>query len=165
MDAAQFTQLLAEVTRGQEATARAVGEAVRAAVAGEPTAPAAAAQQAQVDANFIDTTEHGDHLPSRPVTVDFIKNERNIIEYLSKERLTPYHRDLTQQLDELSDLMVTPLLDEPSKWMSYDAYCRQSNALEERHVREIDEYRQVHPNWILAYLRLRLSRRTSRTAS
>ena len=34
MDAAQFSQLLAEVVRGQEAAARAVGEAVRAAVSG-----------------------------------------------------------------------------------------------------------------------------------
>ena len=77
------------------------------------------------------STEHGDHLPSKPHHTDFMRGEKELLRHLGHTRLNPYEIDTRWQLKELSDMFLTPLMAEPSKWKSFDAHCRQTNKLED----------------------------------
>jgi hypothetical protein len=53
----------------------------------------------------------------------------------------------------------------PMKYSSFDAYCRQSNALDEEIAKRIDEYQAGHANWMTEgtpRLPSRASRRSER---
>ena len=92
-------------------------------------------------------TEHGRHAPPKVEHYDFMRTEKATSDYLSKTRLSPYDCDISYQIQELQDLFLTPAMDEPTKWMSLDAYYRQSNALEIAMESFIDDYRASNTDW------------------
>ena len=47
---------------------------------------------------------------------------------------------MDDQLEEVADMFITPLLDVPSKFNGYDAYTRQSNVLISAFEKLVDEY-------------------------
>ena len=91
-------------------------------------------------------TDHETHLPSRADTTDFLRSERPLVNYMNNHRLEPYGKSIEYQFNELMDLVLTPLFDEPRNWMSFEAYTRQSNAIEEQVRRDFDRYLRQHPN-------------------
>ena len=54
---------------------------------------------------------------------------------------------MDDQLEEVADMFITPLLDVPSKFNGYDAYTRQSNVLISAFEKLVDEYRRAHSEW------------------
>ena len=90
---------------------------------------------------------NSNHAPPRVEHYDFMRSEKTVSIYLSKNRLEPYDRDIGYQIDELKDMFLTPSMDEPSRWMSLDAYTRQSNRIEEEMEEFIDQYRREHTTW------------------
>ena len=54
--------------------------------------------------------EHGSHVPSGVTPSDPLRYEKEVMKILGDDRLDPYARDVDDQLDDLADLLVTPLL-------------------------------------------------------
>ena len=71
-----------------------------------PGPPAAEGAQAKPPADPPDlpknvAIKNEDHCPPRVDQYDFMRSEKSVAIYLSKNRLEPYDRDITYQLDEL----------------------------------------------------------------
>ena len=150
-----MTEILAAVRANQEAIQKILAERPDPAATTGPTTiggspppqPPAAAQPHASATDEAKPTSDGSHAPPRADHYDFMRSEKSVAIYLSKNRLEPYDRDITYQLDELKDLFLTPAMDEPANWMSLDAYTRQSNKLEEAMEEFVDRWRRDHDNW------------------
>ena len=112
--------LLGELRRSNavlEANQKAI-EAVLKGGAPTATSTTAAPTSAPASAPTPAPTEHGEHTPARAEHYDLLRSEKPIIEFLSKNRLEPYDRDIDYQITELSDLFLAPMMTETAKCMA-----------------------------------------------
>ena len=74
---------------------------------------------------------HGSHSPARADTFDMLHREKNLLSNITGRRLEPFNQDVEDQVSQLLAKIITPQMEVPMKFSSFDAYCRQSNALDE----------------------------------
>ena len=91
---------------------------------------------------------HGSHSPARADTFDMLHREKNLLSNITGRRLEPFNQDVEDQVSHLLAKIITPQMEVPMKYSSFDAYCRQSNALDEEIAKRIDEYQAGHKNWM-----------------
>ena len=103
--------LLGELRRSN-AVLEANQKAIEAVLSGTATKAATSTTAAPASAPTSKPTEHGEHTPARAEHYDLLRSEKPIVEFLSKNRLEPYDRDIDYQITELSDLFLAPMMTE-----------------------------------------------------
>ena len=115
---------------------------------GETAPPASSHAPDTLDPKY--SYEHGNHVPSGATNQDPLRFEKEVMKTLGDERLDPYERAVDDQLDDIADRLVTPLLDTPARFNGYDAYTRGTNVLMDAYELCVDKYRQEHEHWATA---------------
>ena len=92
-------------------------------------------------------TSHGSHAPARADTFDMLHREKNLLGKITNQRLEPFSQDVVDQIEGLLTQIVTPQMEVPMKFPSFDAYCRQSGAIDEETARRIDAYQAANDQW------------------
>ena len=90
---------------------------------------------------------HGLHTPARADTFDMLHREKNLLSKITDRRLEPFNQDVDDQVSHLLALGITPQMEVPMGFSSFDAYCRQTNAIDEAIASRIDEYQLTHSKW------------------
>ena len=90
---------------------------------------------------------HGLHTPARADTFDMLHREKNLLSKITDRRLEPFNQDVEDQISQLLAQVITPQMEVPMEFSSFDAYCRQTNAIDEAITSRIDEYQSAHPKW------------------
>ena len=90
---------------------------------------------------------HGLHTPARADTFDMLHREKNLLSKITDRRLEPFNQDVEDQISQLLAQVITPQMEVPMEFSSFDAYCRQTNAIDEAITSRIDEYQSTHSSW------------------
>ena len=146
--AAQSTQIERLLTSVESITKSSTGAGTPFANFASSHAPNASPSAGTMSDGTPTELSHGSHSPARADTFDMLHREKNLLSNITGRRLEPFNQDVEDQVSHLLAKIITPQMEVPMKYSSFDAYCRQSNALDEEIAKRIDEYQAGHANWM-----------------